>query len=349
MLLLDDIEIPDYERVVRMSDDTVGMHGFIAVHSTARGSSLGGLRIREYESPEDALQDVLNLSEAMTYKSAAAGLPFGGGKAVVIGEPSQVKTPQMLEQYGHAVQALDGAYITAEDVGTTVSDLAQVAKVTRWVAGLPAESGGSGDPSPATAKGVLMAMRAVAAHVWDQETLEGRRVLVQGLGKVGTELVQLLCDEGAEMLVADVRPNRAEAAAAICDRIVPIPSETCLGEQADIFAPCALGGVLSSGSIGQLRCRAVVGSANNQLTSPDAATTLAELGIIYVPDFIANAGGIINIASEYGYTQSDVEDALRRIGDTTREILEAAETHDKTTLEVAMDIARQRMDSAVAP
>lgn len=349
MALLDNIEVPEYERVVRISDDTVGMYGFIAVHSIVRGSSLGGLRIREYESSEDALQDVLNLSEAMTYKSAAAGLPFGGGKAVIIGEPSQVKTPQMLEQYGHAVQELDGAYITAEDVGTTVSDLAQVAKVTRWVAGLPAESGGSGDPSPATAKGVLMAMRAVATHVWGREALDGRQVLVQGLGKVGTELVQLLCKEGAEILVADIRSDRVKAAAAICDRIVPIPAETCLAEQADIFAPCALGGVLSSDSIGQLRCRAVVGSANNQLTSPDAATTLAERGIIYVPDFIANAGGIINIASEYGYTQSEVEDALRRIGDTTREILEAAETHSRTTHEVALEIARQRMESAVVP
>lgn len=344
MLLVDDLDVPGHERVVRISDDTVGMSGFIAIHSLTRGPSLGGLRIREYGSNEDALRDVLNLSEAMTYKSAAAGLPFGGGKAVLNGDTGELKTPELLKRFGAAVHELAGTYITAEDVGTTVADLARVAAVTPWVAGLPTKAGGSGDPSPATARGVLAAMKAVAAHLWGDDSLENRRVLVQGLGKVGTVLVRMLCEEDAEVLAADVDPERIEAATAICGELVPADPGAHLSEQVDVFSPCALGGVLSRESVKRLDCKAVVGSANNQLNSPDIAEDLAARGIVYAPDFVANAGGIINIASEFGYTPSDVRDALYRIGETVGEILRIAEANGKSTHEAAMDIAKQRLE-----
>lgn len=346
MLFLKDIDVPGHERVVRITDGDVGMDGFIAVHSTALGPGLGGLRIRDYPNTDSALRDVLNLSEAMTYKSAASLLPFGGGKAVIMGDPATVKNPALLSQYGRAVDELNGVYITAEDVGTTVPDLARVAEVTRWVAGLPSDQGGSGDPSPATARGVIMAMRAVADHIWGSDALEGRRVLVQGLGKVGTALVRLLCKEDAEVLVADINTERVEMVRESCDEVVPVSADVCTTEQVDIFAPCALGGVLSPESVNGLQCEAIVGSANNQLSSPDVSRALAQREIVYAPDFIANAGGIINIASEYGYTAADVEAALERIGDTVRRVLSLAEKRSVSTHEAAMEVARERLEAA---
>lgn len=346
MLTLDDVPVPEYERVVRVNDDEVGLDGYIAIHSLTRGPSLGGLRIRAYRSPEEALADVLRLSEAMTYKSAAAGLPFGGGKAVIIGEPSEIKTPPVLEQFGRAVDALEGAYITAEDVGTLVSDLVVVANGTKWVAGLPASHGGSGDPSPATAKGVFAAMRSVGKRLWGTDDLTGRKILVQGLGKVGSEMLELLTKAGATVLVADVDTKRIETAIDRYPEVEVIPSETCLQATVDIVSPCALGGILATGTVEDMHCSAVVGSANNQLNSPDAADIMKSRNIVYAPDFIVNAGGIINIASEYGYTPEDVDAALEAIGDTVSSVLDAADRRQTTTHEAAMLIARERLEGA---
>lgn len=346
MLVLDEIQVDGYERVVHLTDADIGMNGFIAVHSTVLGPSLGGLRIRDYASEQDALEDVLRLAEAMTYKAAAAGLRFGGGKAVLIGEPSSVKTRRLLLQYGRAVRRLDGAYVTAEDVGTTVKDLAVVGESTKWVAGLPREQGGSDDPSPATARGVLMAMTSVARHINGSDGLKGLSVLVQGLGKVGSSLVRLLVHQGADVQVTDI--DRSRVAQVIGDGVdmTVVAPEASITQDVDILAPCALGGVIDEGSVPHLRCRAIVGSANNQLASPETAGLLADAGIVYAPDFIANAGGIINIAAEFGYSKDDVDRAIARIGDTTAEVVGAAETSNTSTHEAAMEIARQRLAAA---
>jgi leucine dehydrogenase len=343
VLVLDDIPVDGYERVVHLTDPEFGVNGFIAVHSTAPGPSLGGLRIRDYASEENALQDVLSLAEAMTFKAAAAGLPFGGGKAVLIGDPKTIKSRDLLEQYGRAVDRLGGAYVTAEDVGTTVRDLAVVAETTRWVAGLPEELGGSGDPSPATAQGVVMAMRAFARYRDKPDGLRGMRVMVQGLGKVGSALVELLVSEQAEVLVADVDKSVVNSALGRYRGLHAVAADTCMNQSVDILAPCALGGVLNENTVPLLRCQAIVGSANNQLESPGVAQLLTKAGIIYVPDFIANAGGIINIASEFGYSEADTAKAIAGIADTTTEILQTVERANTTTYEAAMELARSRL------
>lgn len=346
MLTLDEVATLEHERVVEITDDQAGLHGYIAIHSLARGPSLGGLRIHQYRSPHQALEDVLRLSKAMTYKSAAAGLPFGGGKAVIIGDPSEAKQPRLLEQFGRAVEALGGSYITAEDVGTTVEDLAVVANSTDWVAGLSEELGGSGDPSPATAKGVLAAMKSTAEHVWGSDDLGDCKVLVQGLGKVGSEVLDLLTSEGATLLVADVDGDQVNRVVAENPQVARVDPETCLRIELDIAAPCALGGVLNPDSVQTLGCKAIVGSANNQLSSPEVAAYLKDVGVVYAPDFIVNAGGIINIASEYGYTAEEVEAALYRIGDTVSSILQTADSYSITTHEAAMRIAEERLTEA---
>lgn len=349
MLVVDELPVDGYEKVVHITDTKVDMNGFIAVHSTVSGPSLGGLRIRQYPSEETALRDVLRLAEAMTYKAAAAGLPFGGGKAVLIGDPATLKNAHLLEQYGRAVDRLDGAYVTAEDVGTTVDDLAVVAQSTKWVAGLPAEQGGSGDPSPATARGVLTAMKAVAHHMTQSGSLHDWSVLVQGLGKVGSELVSLLVEEEAHVVVTDIDSSLVDKTRSECEDLSVATPEAFIEDAVDILSPCALGGLFTAETVPRLQCRAIVGSANNQLESPEIARLLADAGIIYAPDFIANAGGIINIASEFGYTKADVESAIAGIADTTTEILQRAEASNTTTHEAAMDFARARLSTAATP
>jgi len=334
-----------HEGIYFASDAASGLQAIIGVHSTVLGPALGGVRIRDYGSSDEALLDVLRLSQGMTYKAAAASLPLGGGKAVIIGDPTLVKTEALLEAYGRAVDQLGGTYVTAEDVGTTVEDLVVVATQTEHVAGLPVSDGGSGDPSPATARGVLAAMRATADHLWGTTDLGERRVAIQGVGKVGIALLALLEQEGCKVSVADVDEERAEAAALRYGAQL-VHADEILSQQCDILAPCALGGVLNERTIPALRCAAIVGSANNQLRGTGVAERIADAGIAYAPDFVANAGGIINIVEELkpeGYSWDRARDEVERIFDTTRHILAQAKQQGVTPRTAAISFAEERL------
>ena len=297
MAVFEAIGADSHEEVVYGFDRPSGLRTIVAIHSSALGPALGGTRFFPYRSEEDALTDVLRLSRGMTYKSAAAGLDLGGGKAVIIGDPKTMKTERLLRAYGDVVESLGGRYITAEDVGTTAEDMVVIRKATRHVAGLPSAHGGSGDPSPATARGVQRAMEAVADTLWGSRDLAGKRIAVQGIGKVGMSLVERLSTAGAEIVVADVEQGALDHAVESFGAKA-VEQDEAFAIDCDLFSPCALGATLNEQTIPLLRCAAVVGSANNQLATAEDADRLRERGILYVPDFVANAGGVINIAAE---------------------------------------------------
>ena len=298
-----------HEQVVFVADEPTGLRAVIAIHSTALGPSLGGIRFWRYGSEHDALVDVLRLSEAMSLKAAVAGLHQGGGKTVVMrDDPTAPRSEALLRALGRAVEDLGGRYIAAEDVGATPGDMNAIALETRWVTGVDGP-GGSGDPSPVTAFGVLQAMRAVMFELDGDRSLEGKRVVVQGAGHVGSHLAELLVQAGASVGVADLAGDRVEALAR-AHGVDALSHDTVLQEPCDVLAPCALGAVLNAESVPRLRCRAVAGAANNQLLDDEAGDALAERGILYAPDFVVSGGGVINIAEEFvGY---DRERALER-------------------------------------
>jgi glutamate dehydrogenase/leucine dehydrogenase len=344
--VFDRIGADDYEQVVFCHDRSTGLRAIVAVHSTRLGPALGGTRFYPYASEAEGLEDVLRLARGMTYKAAAAGLDLGGGKAVIFGDPARDKTEALLRAYARYVDALGGRYLTAEDVGTTQDDMDLVRRETRFVTGVSPELGGSGDPSTATAYGVLWAMKAVALHLWGDTSLAGRHVAISGVGKVGLALVDHLAEERARVTVADVNPASVERA------VTEAGAETVAVEKihavdCDIYAPCALGGSLSAQTIPELRCAAVVGSANNQLADgASSAALLAEAGVLYAPDFVVNAGGLINIAEELapgGYRPERAQAAVRRIFDTVASVLQAAEAGSITTAEAADGLAERRI------
>jgi glutamate dehydrogenase/leucine dehydrogenase len=302
---------------------------------------LGGARFYPYEDEAAALHDVLRLSSAMTEKAALAGLAQGGGKAVIVGDPSVVKTPDLLRDFAAAVDSLGGCYITAEDVGTTQEDMDLIRETTPFVAGTATTRGGSGDPSAATALGVVVAMEAAAAYRWGED-LKGKTVCVVGAGKVGGEVVRLLVQRQAVVIASDVDRANAEAAARTGARVID-PSDA-LGSPADVLCPCALGGLLTDEVVPDLRCTIIVGAANNQLAQAEVATSLEAAGILYVPDFMANAGGIINIAEEaHGYDPEGALKAVRQIGDTTTGVLERAAARGITPLAAAEELVAKRL------
>lgn len=334
-----------HEVVLFGHDKVTGLRAVIAVHSTVLGPALGGTRFYPYVSETAALADVLRLSRAMSYKAAAAGLDLGGGKAVILGDPAQDKSEQLLRAYGRLVDSLGGRYITAEDVGTTVADLEMVHRETTHVAGLPVEAGGSGDPSPATAAGVAAAMRAAAGHLWADPDLAGRRITIVGVGKVGAALAGILAEAGCEVVVADVD---ARAVDAVTQRwgVKSVDVREAPFVDCDILAPCALGAVLNRDTVPGLRCRAVVGAANNQLEQPDDAARLQARGIVYAPDFVVNAGGLINISEElHGYCPDRAASRVQRILETTLAVLDAARSADRDTHSTAMGLAEARIRS----
>jgi len=286
-----------HEELYRVDDPETGLRGFIALHSTRLGPAAGGLRMRVYDSDAAAIDDVLNLSRGMSYKNAAAGLPLGGGKAVIMGDPARDKTPALLRAMGRAIDALQGRYWTAEDMGMAPDDMAEIARETRFVAGLDHGQHASGDPSPITAKGVFNAMRAGAAEVFGSDDLRGRHVAVQGLGHVGWHLCRLLHEVGAHLSVADMNAGRVAKAVKEFGACAVAPDRIHATE-ADIFAPCAIGGILNARTIPEIRARLVVGAANNQLATPEDGDALHARGILYLPDYVANGGGIINVAAE---------------------------------------------------
>ncbi len=334
-----------HEQVVFAADGEARLRAIIAIHSTALGPSLGGVRFWRYPTEHEALLDVLRLSQAMTLKAAVAGLHQGGGKTVVlVDDPDQPHSEAMLLALGRAVDELGGRYLAAEDVGATPGDMDVIARETRWVTGVDERVGGSGDPSPVTAYGVFHAMRAVLRALDGEPLLAGRRVVVQGAGHVGSHLIELLAGARAEVVVADVNEARARTVAGEHGASV-VASDRVLEESCDVLAPCALGGVLDRETEPRLQCRAVCGAANNQLAEPSVADLLASRGILYAPDFVANAGGIINLAEEFtGYSRERALARAAGIEETMTRVLERARESGTTPERAAEELARERIE-----
>ncbi len=336
-----------HEQVIFCHEPTTGLRAIIAIHNTALGPGLGGLRMYPYTSEREALIDVLRLSRGMTYKAAVSGLDLGGAKAVIIGHPAKDKSEALLRWFGRFVDSLGGRYITAEDVGTTTSDMEIISRETDYVTGLPEVMGGGGDPSPITAYGVFLGMKA-AVNVFDgSEHLNGKRVLVEGVGKVGSFLVPYLIQDGAEVLVADVNPQRLETITQRYPDVKVVDVDSRFEHDIDIYSPCALGATLNDDTIPILKAKIVAGAANNQLADEDRhGRMLLERGIIYAPDFVVNAGGLINVYTEWnGYDHDLAMARADKIYETTLRILQRALEENTPTHQVANAMAEERIES----
>ncbi|WOX10775.1 Glu/Leu/Phe/Val dehydrogenase [Streptomyces sp. N50] len=339
-----------HEQVVLCQDRASGLKAVIAIHNTALGPALGGTRFYPYASEEEAVADALNLARGMSYKNAMAGLDHGGGKAVIIGDPERDKTEELLLAYGRFVASLGGRYVTACDVGTYVADMDVVARECRWTTGRSPENGGAGDSSVLTAFGVFQGMRASAQHLWGDPSLRGRRVGIAGVGKVGHHLVEHLRDEGAEVVITDVREEsvrrildkHAAGVTAVADTEALIQVEGL-----DIYAPCALGGALNDATVPVLTAKVVCGAANNQLEHPGVEKDLADRGILYAPDYVVNAGGVIQVADElHGFDFERCKAKAAKIFDTTLAIFARAKEDGIPPAAAADRIAEQRMHEA---
>jgi len=332
-----------HELIVFGHDAATSLRAIIAIHSTALGPAAGGCRMWPYATTAAAVCDVLRLSRGMSYKNALAGVPFGGGKAVIIGESRLAKTPQLFEAFGRFVDSLGGRYVTAEDVGTTIADMASVARATRHVAGLgraPGEAGG--DPGPKTALGVYLGIKAAVRFRLGRQDLQGLTVAAQGVGGVGYHLCGLLAGAGAQLRVADVR---AAAVQRVCEEFGAraVPVEEVLAEEVDVLAPCALGAVLTAQSIPRLRARIIAGAANNQLAQGQDGQALQAAGILYAPDYVINAGGIISVSRELhgGGTEEQVIADIQGIPARLTEVFERARRENRPTNAVADQMARE--------
>jgi leucine dehydrogenase len=330
------------EQITYFADEKLDLYAIIAIHSTALGPSLGGIRFWKYADETTMVEDAGRLASAMTMKAAVAGLQQGGGKTVVFwDDPRRPRTEEQLRVLGRWIDALGGRYLAAEDVGASQRDMDGIARETPWVTGVDPARGGSGDPSPVTAFGVVHGMRAACASAFGSPDLAGRHVVVQGAGHVGTVLAHLLVDAGARVSIADIDTEKAAAAG-----VAVLAPENALTTECDIVAPCALGAVLDSASVSQLRCAVVCGAANNQLLDDTAADALAQRGIVYAPDYVVNAGGIINIAEEWapgGYSLENAQRAAARIEQTTAEVFRIANDDGITTARAADELGRRRI------
>ncbi|WP_278920892.1 Leu/Phe/Val dehydrogenase [Pseudophaeobacter profundi] len=334
-----------HEEIYRVEEPTLGLVGFIALHSTQLGPAAGGLRMRPYASEAEALVDVQRLSEGMTYKNAAAGLALGGGKAVIIGDPATEKTPALLRAFARAIHSLDGRYYTAEDMGMSPADMAILAEETPYVAGLAEGDFASGDPSPITARGIFNAICTSQAHISGSKDLSALTIAVQGLGHVGWSLCGLLTQAGASLVVTDVNQDQLNKAQKVFGAKTVAPDEI-YSVEADIFAPCAIGGILNAKTIPQLKVAIVCGGANNQLASPADAVALHEAGILYAPDFVTNGGGIINVATEIEQISDRdtfVTEKLRALDVTLETILAQAKATDQSPDAVAISTVQAHM------
>jgi len=335
----------DHERVLGCRDEANGYRGIIAIHSTRLGPALGGARFWNYASEADALFDVLRLSRSMTYKNALAGLPFGGGKSIIIGDNRTTEREELFRSHGRFVETLGGSYLTAEDVGTSPADMEYVLKETQHVAGL---ANRSGDPSPVTARGVFRALQAAARHRWGTDEIAGRTVALQGCGHVGYYLAKELQEAGAKLIVTDVDRERIERVVGECGAETVEPEEIYAVE-ADIFAPCALGGILNDRTVPQLKVEIVAGAANNQLLDARHGEALAARDILYAPDYAANAGGVINGCIELlGWEQAEARAKVEAIYDTLLEIFQLADTGGIPTYQAADQLAEARLQYAHA-
>lgn len=338
----------DHEHVSYLTDARSGLKAIIAIHSTVCGPGAGGVRMVPYASESEALSDVLRLSQGMSYKNAMAGLNLGGAKAVIIGDPQRDKTHDLLLAFGRAVEALQGRYITAGDVGMTPANMLVAAKETRYVTGMAGGERAAGDPSPYTAHGLVCAMRAALIHKTGSGDFNGVTVAVQGIGKVGGYLAEALKQEGADLVIAGRRAAPTQAIASKLGARVVRPKDI-LFQDVDILSPCALGGVFDDEIIPQLNCKIIVGGANNQLALPRHGAALRERGIVYVPDYICNAGGMMNVALEYSREFTSRKASMltvERIGETVTQVLKQADKKTAPTNFVADSMARKRIGRA---
>jgi valine dehydrogenase (NAD+) len=334
-----------HEQVVFCQDPATGLRAIIAIYSTALGPALGGTRFHPYESEEAALADALDLSRAMAYKNSLAGLDHGGGKAVIWGDPDRIKSEALLRAYGRFIESLGGRYYTACDVGTYTTDMDIVARETRFVTGRSVENGGCGDSSVLTAYGVFQGMRAAAEHVWGSPTLTGRRVGIAGVGKVGRRLVDHLISDGASVVVTDVNEQALTPVLARYPQVdVVADTAALITSDIDVYAPCALGGALNDDTVPVLRATIVAGVANNQLAYPGVEKLLEDRGILYAPDYVVNAGGVIQVADEInGFNVDRARARAAKIFDTTKQILELAAGEGVPPAVAADLLAERRM------
>jgi valine dehydrogenase (NAD+) len=340
-----------HEQVSFCHDRASGLRAIVAIYSTALGPGLGGTRFYPYPTEDDALDDVLELSRAMAYKNALAGLDHGGGKAVIIGDPGADKTPELLRAYGRFVQSLSGRYVTACDVGTYVADMDVIATQCDYVTGRSEANGGAGDSSVLTAFGVYQGMRAGAQHLWGTPSLEGRTLGIAGVGKVGHLLVEHAVQDGAKVVVADVNDDAVRRVRQAHPDVEALPgTEDLVARRLDVYAPCALGHALTDDVAGRLDAALICGGANNQLATPEVATRLAERGVLYLPDFMVNAGGVIQVADELHEFDFDRARArTERIFQTTLDVLAEADREGLLPSAAADRLAERRMASEGTP
>ncbi len=339
------MEHAGHEQVVYCYDKPTNLKAIICIHNTNLGPALGGTRMWNYASEEEALVDVLRLARGMTYKAAISGLNLGGGKAVIIGDPLKIKTDALLRKFGQFVESLKGRYITAEDVNMSPEDMEQISRETRHVTGLSESVGGGGDPSPVTAYGVYMGMKAAAKKAYGTDSLKGKKVMVQGAGHVGMYLLDLLYREGTALFVSDINTGRIKEAVRKYNA-VGVDLNNVYKQDVDIYAPCALGATINDATIDNLTCRIIAGAANNQLKDEIIhGRKLKEKGIIYAPDFLINAGGLINVGIDYlgGWSKEKIREKTEKIYQTTMEILNMADNDDISTHEAALQIAENRI------
>lgn len=342
--ILAKMEEYDHEEIIFFQNKDAGLKAIVAIHNTVLGPALGGTRMWPYASEEDALKDVLRLSRGMTYKAAAAGLNLGGGKAVIIGDPKKDKSQTLFSVYGKFLNTLGGRYITAEDVGTDVNDIEYMYTETDFVVGIEASHGGSGDPSPFTALGVFQGIQACCNRTFGSDELRGRTVVVQGIGAVGSKLARLLVGAGAKVVIADVDTARVDHLKKELG-VEAVKAEEAPSVPCDIFAPCALGAVINDKSVDQLKCKIVAGAANNQLERLENAERLKQREILYAPDYVINAGGLMNVYLELeGYSRERAERMTRGIYYNLNQIFQMAEDRKISTAAAADQLVTQRLD-----
>ncbi|MBT2665404.1 branched-chain amino acid dehydrogenase [Peribacillus simplex] len=337
------LEKYDYEQLLFCQDKQSGLKAIIAIHDTTLGPALGGTRMWTYASEEDAIEDALRLSRGMTYKNAAAGLNLGGGKTVIIGDPRKDKNEEMFRAFGRYIQGLNGRYITAEDVGTTVEDMDLIHEETDFVTGISPAFGSSGNPSPVTAYGVYRGMKAAAKEAFGTDSLEGKVVAVQGVGNVSYNLCRHLHEEGAQLIVTDINKESVARAVESFGATAVNPDEI-YGVDCDIYAPCALGAVINDHTINQIKAKVIAGAANNQLKEPVHGDQIHEKGIIYAPDYVINAGGVINVADELlGYNRERALKKVETVYDTIERVFEIAKRDQIPTYKAADRMAEERI------
>lgn len=340
------LSFDNHEQIVFCNDKDTGLKAIIGIHNTVLGPALGGTRMWQYNNEWEALNDVLRLSRGMSFKAAITGLNLGGGKAVIIGDAKTQKTPELMKRFGEFVHTLSGKYITAEDVGMETSDMDLVREVTPYVTGISEAIGGAGNPSPITAYGVFMGMKAAAKYKFDTDILEDKTVLVQGIGHVGESLVEHLTNEGAKVIISDINEDRLNAVSTKYGAEI-YRGNDIYSEAVDIYAPCALGATINDRTINKIQAKVIAGAANNQLANEDIhGQMLKDRGIVYAPDFLINSGGIINVYAELeNYGKTEIMRKTENIYNTTLEILGKAEASNMTTHHAALNIAQARIDA----